>query len=109
MQNSIFIEVFGDYPLIRVLDFFIENYIFDYSKTQVAELSEVSFNTLETFWNKLERNDIIKKTRKVGKSQMYQLNKDSMVVKMLLEIDRKLILDSIDNLERDVKVPVKVK
>jgi len=52
-MDSVFIDLFGDYPLIRILDFFLEEYLFDYSKTQVAELSGVSFNTLELFWNKL--------------------------------------------------------
>ncbi len=96
MERSLFLEVFGEYPQIKVLDFLIENDIFDYSKTQIAELSGISFNTLETFWDKLLDEGIIKETRRVGNSQMYQLNKENPIVKMLLEIDKKLMLESIE-------------
>ena len=101
MKKSIFIEVFGNYPQVRVLDFLIENDIFDYSKTQIAELSGLSFNTLETFWNKLLGEGIISETRRVGNSQMYQLNKKNPTVKILMEIDKKLMLESIDELEEE--------
>lgn len=36
MERSLFLEVFGEYPQIKVLDFLIENDIFDYSKCFVA-------------------------------------------------------------------------
>lgn len=94
-QKSMFLEVFGEYPLTKVLDFLLENDIFDYSKTQIADLSGVSFNTLETFWDKLLKFNIIVPTRKIGNSQMYILNKKSPVVQKLMEIDKKLMLESI--------------
>ncbi len=105
MKKSLFIQVFGDYPLIRVLDFLIENNIFDYSKTQIAELSEVSFNTLDVFWNKLKKMGIIKRTRRVGRSEMYQLNKENPIAMMLIEMDKKIILKSIEG----IKIPVRVR
>lgn len=100
MKKSLFLEFLGDYPQIRVLDFLIENDIFDYSKTQIAELSGVSFNTLETLWDKLLEEGIIKKTRIVGNSQMYQLNKENPIVKMLLEMDKKFMLESIGKADK---------
>ncbi len=37
MENkSLFVEFFGDYPLIRVLDFLIEQEGFDYSEKRYA-------------------------------------------------------------------------
>ncbi len=91
--------------MIRVIDFFLENDIFDHSKTQVAEEAEVSFNTMEKFWDKLEKFKIVKKTRKVGKSQLYQLNKDSPIVEKILEIDKKLMLESIDkSVESEIEI-----
>ncbi len=99
MKKSLLLEFLGDYPQIRVLDFLIENDIFDYSKTHIAELSGVSFNTLETLWEKLLEEGIIKKTRRVGNSQMYQLNKENPVVNMLFEMDKRLMLESIKEKE----------
>ncbi len=88
--KSIFLQTLGDYPLLRVLDFLMENYIFDYSKTQIAELSEVSFNTMEIFWDKLIGSGMVEKTRKVGKSDMYRINRKNPVVQKLFEIDKLL-------------------
>ena len=102
-MTSLFIDVFGDYPLIRVLDFFLEEYLFDYSKTQVAEFSGVSFNTLEQFWDRLIKLEIIIKTRKIGNSDMYKLNMENLVVQKLMEIDRNLMSES----AQKIQIPVK--
>ena len=37
MEKSLLLEFLGDTPLIRVIDFLIENSIFDYTKTEIAE------------------------------------------------------------------------
>jgi len=86
--KSIFLQTLGNYPLLRVLDFLMENYIFDYSKTQIAELSEVSFNTLDMFWDRLIEIGIVERTRKVGKSDMYHINRENPIAQKLFEIDR---------------------
>jgi DNA-binding transcriptional ArsR family regulator len=104
-QKSLFIEFFGDYPIIRVLDFLIENEIFDYSKKDIAKYSEVSWNTLEKFFEKLLERGIIVRTRKVGKSQMYKINLENPIVQKLMEIDKRLMLESIPvKTEKIVKV-----
>jgi DNA-binding transcriptional regulator YhcF (GntR family) len=110
MQKSLFVETFGDYPMIRVLDFLIENEIFDYSKKDIARYSGVSWNTLERFFNQLIKKGLIVKTRKVGKSQMYKINLENPIVKKIMEIDSKLMLESIKSVEvpsETLKVSIK--
>ena len=112
MQKSLFVETFGDYPLIRVIDFLIENEIFDYSKKDMARYSEVSWNTLEGFFNKLIKKGLVIKTRKVGKSQMYKINLENPVVKKIMEIDMRLMLESINVAEPSdakLKIPIRHK
>jgi len=104
-QKSLFIDFFGDYPIIRVLDFLIENEIFDYSRKDIAKYSDVSWNTLEKFFEKLLKMKIIIRTRKVGKSDMYKINLENPTVKKLIEMDKGLMLGSIvDETESEVKV-----
>jgi len=95
-DESLFVEFFGDYPIIRVLDFLIENDVFDYSKKDICRNSDVSWNTLETFWNKLEEKKIIVYTRKVGKAKLYKLNKSNSTVKKLIELDNNLMKKSME-------------
>ena len=82
-QQSIFIKTFGDPPLLRVLDFLIVHEEFDYSLTDIAALSGVSYSTIKTLWKGLERHGIVIMTRRVGKAKMYRLSdKNPAVVKL---------------------------
>jgi len=89
--ETIFTEVFGNNPITKVLDFLITFQLFDYPLTEIARNSGVSYSTLQTFWDKLERNCIIIKTRRVGKSDMYKLNTKNPAVRQLLKLDWNLI------------------
>ncbi len=92
MENeTIFIEVFGNNPIIKVLDFLITFQLFDYPLTEIARNSGVSYSTLQTFWDKLEKNKIVIKTRRIGKSDLYKLNTKNPAVRMLLKLDWNLI------------------
>jgi len=82
-----FVEIFGKNPIIRVLDFLITYQAFDYPLTEIAKNSGVSYSTLQTFWSKLERNKIVVKTRRVGKSDLYKLNVNNPAVKQLIKLD----------------------
>lgn len=90
-NETIFIEVFGNNPIIKVLDFLITFQLFDYPLTEIAKNSGVSYSTLQTFWDKLERNRIVIKTRRIGKSDMYKLNTNNPAVKQLIKLDWNLI------------------
>ena len=50
---------------MKVLDFLITFQLFDYPMTEIAKNSGVSYSTLQTFWDNLERNKIVVKTRRV--------------------------------------------
>lgn len=92
MENeTIFVEVFGNNPIIKVLDFLITFQLFDYPLTEIAKNSGVSYSTLQTFWDKLERNNIVIKTRRVGKSDLFKLNTKNPAVKQLIKLDWNLI------------------
>ena len=90
-SKSIFVEVFGENPIIKVLDFLITFQAFDYPLTEIAKNSGVSYSTLQTFWEKLERNKIVVKTRRVGKSDLYKLNTANPAVQQLIKLDWNLI------------------
>lgn len=73
-EKTIFLQVFGDTPILRVLDFLVVNDDFDYSMTDIAEFSGVGYATLKLFWPALEEHGIVVKTREVGKAKLYKLN-----------------------------------
>src|SRR3989338_377118 len=103
-QESIFIEVFGNNPVMKVLDFLITYQSYDYSLTEIAKNSEVSYSTLQTFWNNLERNKIVIKTRRVGKSDLFKLNTKNPAVKQLIKLDWNLIKGSDEVEDREIEL-----
>jgi predicted transcriptional regulator len=84
------IDLFGDYPQVRVLDFLIESRSFDYSLTDIARMSEVARPTLYAMIEGLLELGIIKETRKTGNARMFGLNKDDEIVKSLTSFDLEL-------------------
>lgn len=98
-EKSLFVGFFGDYPIIRVLDFLMENGIFDYSKKDICRNAGVSWNTLETFWEKLEKEKIVAHTRKVGRAEMFKLNLENPAVQKLVELDSRLMKKSLSEIE----------
>lgn len=77
---STFLKIFGDTPVLRVLDFFMAHEEFDYSMTDIAKESGVGYSTLKMFWPTLEKNGIVIMTREVGKAKLYRINESNYMV-----------------------------
>ena len=82
-----FMEVFRNNFIMKVLDSPITFQLFDYPLTEIVKNSEVSYSTLQTFWPKLEKNKVVVKTRRAGKSDLYKLNVDNPAIKQLITLD----------------------
>jgi Fe2+ or Zn2+ uptake regulation protein len=104
VNQSKFLQIMGDSPINRVLNFLVINEDFDYSLTDIAHNSKVGYATLYIFWNKLESAGIIKQTRVVGKAKMYKLNKQSQLAINFLKL-----YDSVVKLKLNEKMLVAVK
>ncbi|MCP8313704.1 MAG: hypothetical protein H3Z53_04955 [archaeon] len=89
-EKTLLIKHLGDSPILRIIDYFLDNPLFDYSKKEILESIRISRRTLFQIWSDLEKNGIVKVTRKVGKARMYKLNKENEVVKKLIELDMAL-------------------
>jgi DNA-binding transcriptional ArsR family regulator len=107
MERSSFVMVMGDTPFVRVVDFLLENRPFDYSKTEIARNSGVGWSTLHGIWKILERAEIVKQTRTVGKSKMYKLNEENPIVRKLIELDADITEAFAHELSPPLKVPVR--
>ncbi|MBI4015659.1 MAG: hypothetical protein HY362_02990 [Candidatus Aenigmarchaeota archaeon] len=86
-EKSVLIEYLGNHPIIRIIDFLLENRLFDYSKKQIAEGSGIGRLTLFKYWNKLDKTNIVKVSRIFGKTKLYKLNEESPVVKKIIELE----------------------
>ncbi|MBN1501905.1 hypothetical protein JW930_00035 [Candidatus Woesearchaeota archaeon] len=87
-EKSVFVEYFGDYPLIRVLDFLILGRDIDYSMTEIAKNSCVGWTAFSEIWPRLVNKRIVAFTRKIGNAKLYKLNIKNPWVKELIKMDK---------------------
>ncbi|MCA1812989.1 MAG: winged helix-turn-helix domain-containing protein [Halobacteriales archaeon] len=81
-----FTAIFEGSPHARVLDFLAEHAQFDYNISELAKHSGVARPTVYKVVADFLKKGLLVETRKVGNSQLYQLNLDSEVVRQLLEV-----------------------
>lgn len=86
-EKTSFRLVFGESPVAKVIDFLIDNQEFDYSLTDIAKGAEVGWSTIHQFWADLVKLEIVKRTRKIGRAELYKLNLENLLVKKLVELD----------------------
>jgi len=95
-NKSLFLKQFGDTPQLRVLDFLIDNQMFDFPMTEIARGSNVSYNSLKLFFNNLINSGVIYHTRKIGKSDYFRLNINNQFVANLIKLDWMMVKGSLD-------------
>lgn len=83
-------KVFGESGVLKILDVLMEHPSMDYSKKELAETAGIAESTVHRSWDKIERVNAVKKSRKYGKTQLYKLNQDSEVIKQLYKLDQQL-------------------
>ena len=103
-EESIFLENVGDNPRMRILQYLIEGRNFDYTLTDMLN-SGVSWGTLNSLIPNLLELNIIIKTRKIGRATLYKINKDNVLVKQLIGLYERLIMESLDSMKRKIEIP----
>ena len=71
---STFMNLFGDTPKIRVLEFLLLYRDIDHSISAIAKGAGINRITLFRIWSELESTGLIKQTRKIGNAKLFTLN-----------------------------------
>lgn len=112
MERSALVRVFGDSPIVRVIDFLLtERGLYDYTLKDIAENSKVSFVTLQGIFPRLEKIGIVKMTRRIGKAKLYRLNEKNVLVQKLIKLDEEISEYFIrrELKKQSIKKPIKVR
>jgi len=86
-EKSVFTDFFSGNSVLKVIDFLLENRLFDYSKKQIAEGCGIGRVTLFNHWPKIEKSGLVIVSRQFGKTKLYRLNEKTPVVKKLIELE----------------------
>ena len=90
-NESVLLQYFGDTPILRIIDFLLENRLFDYSKKQIIDETGLAKATFYKYWGKLVELEIVDPTRSFGKTKLYKLNEQNPVVKKIKDVELALI------------------
>jgi len=85
-EKTIFLDVVGDTPTMRLLQYLIEGRKFDYTLTDLAKNSGVSWATLYSIFPKLLKYNIIKKVREVGRAKLYKIDEENEIAKYFIQL-----------------------
>ncbi len=92
----------------KILDFLATFKDWDYSVSDIAKNSGVSFKTALNEIRNLEQQGVVSRTRTVGKAIMYKLNLDSKqgfyIDKLIFELATKRALKSAENKRKTTKI-----
>ncbi|MBI4021098.1 MAG: hypothetical protein HY369_02555 [Candidatus Aenigmarchaeota archaeon] len=103
-ETSLLVEVLGNSPEMRIVDFFLDNKLFDFSKKEIIEETGMSKATFYKHWDRLEGFAVVRVSRTFGKAKLYQLNRGSPLVKELLNLEKQLIKMAADRQKVAVRV-----
>jgi len=86
LGETLLVKMFGNSPKLRILDIFLDNPYFDFSKSEVIRELRMSKQTFYKYFEDLENLGIVKPTRRIGRATLYRINKEHPLVKRLNEI-----------------------
>ena len=103
-DKSLLLNLTGDMPLFKVIDFLLENKGMDFSKTDIANGAGISRASLFNYWEELEKHGIVKVTRSFGKTKLYTLNSKNPVTQKIIELEKALIAEALANADKELVV-----
>lgn len=82
-RHSVILRLFGKSPETRIIDLFLDNPLFEFTRNEIVDSLGMAKSTLFRVLPGLEDVGLIEETRKIGKASLYRLNGESPVVKNL--------------------------
>ena len=99
-MKSLLLNLTGEHPLYKIIDFLIDNKGLDLTKTDIAKGADISRASLFNYWPELEKYNIVKVTRRFGKTKLYVLNVKSPITQRILELEKTLIQQTMEKAQK---------
>lgn len=94
-EKSLLLQLTGEMPLFKILDFLVENKGVDFTKSDIAQGAGISRASLFNYWHEMEMYGIVKVTRQFGKTKLYTLNSKSIITQRILDLEKALISEAL--------------
>jgi len=105
-NETLLLKYLGASPILRIVDFFLDNPLSDYSKNEIVRNLAMSRVTFFKYWKELERSGALTVSRRIGRATMYELDRDNEVVKQLVKLDMALARKSMQQAVEEYQKPI---
>ena len=92
LGETLLVKMLGYSPKLRILDIFMDNPFFDFSKSELVKELGMSKQTLYKNFKDLEELGIIKVSRNIGRVTLCRINREHPLVKKLDEMVNEISL-----------------
>ena len=104
-HESNLLRAFGSSPKLRIIDFFLDNPLFDFTKKEVIEALGMSKQTFYKYFEDLEDLAVVKVSRKIGRAKLYKINLENPMVKLIREYETETSLQMAEQERAKVQKP----
>ncbi len=108
-DETLLLRYLGASPILRIVDFFLDNPLSDYSKNEIAKDLAMSRVTFFKYWKELEKSGALRVSRKIGRATLYELDRENAVVKQLIKLDMALARKSMERAVEEYQKPIAAK
>ena len=108
-NGTLLLKYLGASPTLRIIDFFLDNPLSDYSKNEIVKNLEMGRVTFFKYWKELEKSGAVKSTRHVGRATTYQLDRNNEVVMQTIKLDMALARKGMEKAVQEYQKPIAVK
>lgn len=95
-EKSLLLQLVGELPLFKIMDFLIDNKGIDFTKEQIADGAGLSRASVFSYWHELEMRGIVRATRKEGKTSYCTLHSVNPTIQKILDLEVALISQAMD-------------
>lgn len=108
-NETLLLKYLGPTPVLRILDYFLDNPLSDFSKNEIVKNLEMGRVTFFKYWGELEKSGAVKVTRKIGRATLYKIDRENEIVKYLIKLDMSLARRAMKTASVEYRKPVAVK
>lgn len=108
-DETLLLRYLGASSTLRIIDFFLDNPLSDYSKNEIARNLAMSRVTFFKYWKELEKSGAVKPTREIGRATLYRLDREDEIVKQLNKLDMTLARSTMEKAVEGNEKPITVR
>jgi len=90
--KSILLETFGNSPRVRIIDFFMDNPKFEFTKSEVMEALGMCKRTFYKHFRDVKAQGIVIVSGRRGRAKLYKLNLEHPLVRLLMQYELQVSL-----------------